>query len=149
MRKRNFFILTPKYHVVKSVQFIQSCRTLCDPMDCSMPGFPVHHQLPELTQIHIHRVGDANQPSHPLSSPSPTTFKSFLASGSFPVKKGYCLSPSFSRSTCNQGDNCQHSLKTGMTCVHIKSSSPTKATEHTQAVWGCSHIRTPLQDHNR
>ena len=50
----------------------QSCLTLCDPMDCSMPGFPVHHQLPELTQTHVHRVGDAIQPSHPLSSPSPT-----------------------------------------------------------------------------
>ena len=42
-----------------------------DPMDCSTPGFPVHHQLPELTQTHVHRVGDAIQPSHPLSSPSP------------------------------------------------------------------------------
>ena len=49
----------------------QSCPTPCDPMDCSTPGFPVHHQLPELTQTHVHRVGDAIQPSHPLSSPSP------------------------------------------------------------------------------
>ena len=46
----------------------QSCLTLCDPMDCSTPGLPVPHQLPELTQIHVHRVGDAIQPSHPLSS---------------------------------------------------------------------------------
>ena len=49
----------------------QSCPTLCDPMNRSMPGLPVHHQLPELTQTHVHRVGDAIQPSHPLSSPSP------------------------------------------------------------------------------
>ena len=49
----------------------QLCLTLCDPMDCSMPGFPVLHYLPELTQTHVHRVGDAIQPSHPLSSPSP------------------------------------------------------------------------------
>ena len=49
----------------------QSCPTLCDHMNCSMPGLPVHHQLPEFTQTHIHRVGDAIQPSHPLSSPSP------------------------------------------------------------------------------
>ena len=49
----------------------QSCPTLCDPMDCSMPGLPVHHQLSELTQIHVHWIGDAIQPSHPLSSPSP------------------------------------------------------------------------------
>ena len=44
----------------------QSCPTLCDPMDCSMPSFPVHHQLLELTQTHVHQVGDAIQPSHPL-----------------------------------------------------------------------------------
>ena len=49
----------------------QSCLTLCDSMDCSTPGFPVHHQLPELTQTHVHRVSDAIQPSHPLLSPSP------------------------------------------------------------------------------
>ena len=49
----------------------QSCLTLCDPMNRSMPGLPVHHQLPEFTQTHVHRVGDAIQPSHPLSSPSP------------------------------------------------------------------------------
>ena len=52
----------------------QSCLTLCDPMYCSTPGFPVHHQLPELTQTHVHRVSDAIQPSHPLSSPSPLVF---------------------------------------------------------------------------
>ena len=48
----------------------QSCLTLCDPVDCIMPGLPVHHQLPELAQTHVHRVGDAIQPTHPLSSPS-------------------------------------------------------------------------------
>ena len=57
-----------------SVQFssvAQSCLTLCDPMNHSTPGLPVHQQLPESTQTHIHSVGDAIQPSHPLSSPSP------------------------------------------------------------------------------
>ena len=49
----------------------QSCPTLCDPMDRSTPGLPVHHQLPEFTQTHVHWVSDAIQPSHPLSSPSP------------------------------------------------------------------------------
>ena len=49
----------------------QLCLTLCDPMNRSMPGPPVHHQLPEFTQTHVHRVGDAIQPFHPLSSPSP------------------------------------------------------------------------------
>ena len=52
----------------------QSCLTLCDPMDCSMPGFPVHHQLLEFTQTLVHLVGDAIQPSHALSSPSPPAF---------------------------------------------------------------------------
>ena len=50
----------------------QSCPTLCDPMNRSTPGFPIHHQLPEFTQTHVHRVSDAIQPSHPLSSPSPS-----------------------------------------------------------------------------
>ena len=57
-----------------SVQFssvAQSCPTLCGPMNRSTPGLPVHHQLPEFTQTHVHRDGDAIQPSHPLSSPSP------------------------------------------------------------------------------
>ena len=56
-----------------SVQFssvAQSCLTLCDPMNHRTPGLPVHHQLPEFTQTHVHRVGGAIQPSHPLSSPS-------------------------------------------------------------------------------
>ena len=56
--------------------------TLCDPMDCSTPGFPVHHQLPEFTQTHVHRVSDSIQPSHPFSR-----FQSFPASGSFPVSQ--------------------------------------------------------------
>ena len=60
-----------------SVQFspvAQSCPTLCNPMDCSTPGLPVHHQLPEFTQTHVHWIGDAIQPSHTLSSPSPPAF---------------------------------------------------------------------------
>ena len=61
--------------LVASVQFSHSVvSTLCDPMNCSTPGLPVHHQLLEFTQTHIHRVGDAIQPSHPLSSPSPPAF---------------------------------------------------------------------------
>ena len=60
--------------LVASVQFslvAQSCPTLCDPMNPSTPSLPVHHQLPEFTQTHVHRVSDAIQPSHLLSSPSP------------------------------------------------------------------------------
>ena len=51
----------------------QSCPTICDPMDCNTPGLPVHHQLPEFTQTHVHWVGDAIQPSHSLLPPSPLT----------------------------------------------------------------------------
>ena len=69
---RDFCVLL-EYHSDRndsSVQF-SHCPTLCDPMNCSMPGLAVHHQLLEFTQTHIHRLGDAIQPSHPLSSPSP------------------------------------------------------------------------------
>ena len=65
---------------LKHVQFIQFssvtqlCPTLCDPMNCTTPGFRVHHQLPEFTQTHVHCVSDAIQPSHPLSSPSSPSF---------------------------------------------------------------------------
>ena len=62
---------------ILSVQFssvAQLCPILCNPMDCSTPGFPVHHQLPEFTQTHVHHVSDTIQPSPPLLSPSPPTF---------------------------------------------------------------------------
>ena len=70
-----------------SVQFssvTQLCPTLSDTMDCSTPGLPVHHQLPEFTQTHVHRVGDAIPPSHPVI-PFSSCPQSFPASGSFPV----------------------------------------------------------------
>ena len=67
----------------------QSCPILCDPMDCSMPGFPVHHQLPELAQTHIHWVCDAI-PFSSLVIPFSSWLQSFPASGSFPV--GQCFS---------------------------------------------------------
>ena len=76
--------------IFSSVQFssvAQSRPTLYDPMDCSTPGLPVHHQLLELTQTHVHRVSDAIQPSHHLSSPSPPSPQSFPASGSFPMSQ--------------------------------------------------------------
>ena len=69
-----FFITNATWEVLKTVQFNsvpQLCLTLCDPMNCSMPGLPVHHQLLEFTQTQVHWVGDAVQPSHPLLSPSP------------------------------------------------------------------------------
>ena len=59
------------YFYIQFSSVTQLWSTLCDPMNCSTPGLPVHHQLLEFTQTHVHRVGDAIQPSHPLSSPSP------------------------------------------------------------------------------
>ena len=69
-----------------SIQFssvTQSCPTLCDFMDCSTPGLPVHHQLPEFIQTHVRWVSDAIQPSHPLLSPSPPAFDLFQHQGLF------------------------------------------------------------------
>ena len=63
------FLIT--FSSVQFSSFAQSCPTLCDPMNHSMPGISVHQQLPEVTQTYVHRVGDATQPSHPLLSPSP------------------------------------------------------------------------------
>ena len=74
--------LTSKHDYWKN----QSCPALCDPMDWSMPGFPIHHQLPELSQTHAYWISDAIQPSHPLSSPYPPTWY-FPASGSFLISQ--------------------------------------------------------------
>ena len=84
--------LTELYHLhLQSIQFssvTQSCPTLCDPMDCSAPGFPFHHQLLELAQTHVHRVCDAIQSSHSLSSRSPPAFNlSQHQAGSFPMSQ--------------------------------------------------------------
>ena len=75
--------------VLHSVQFssvAQSCPTLCGPMNCSTPGLPVHHQLPEFTETHVHRVSDAIQPSHPVS-PFSSCPQSLPASESFPMSQ--------------------------------------------------------------
>ena len=75
-----FYCDTQLYHLFHYIYLFQISSvtqlylTLCNPMDCSTPGLPVHHQLPELAQTHVHRVGDAIQPSHLLLSPSPPAF---------------------------------------------------------------------------
>ena len=73
-KKCKNYVATPKIGTETNTQFssvAQSCPTLCDPVNRSTPGLPVHHQLPKFTQTHVHRVSDAIQPSHTLSSPSP------------------------------------------------------------------------------
>ena len=74
-------------HYVQFSSVAQSCPTLCDPMNCSTPGLPVHHQLPEFTQTHVHRVNDAIQPSYALSSPSPPAPNPSQQTESFPMSQ--------------------------------------------------------------
>ena len=76
-----------------SISSVQLCPTLCDPMDCSMTDFPVHHQLLELARTHVHPVGDAVQPSHPLSSPSPPSFSLAQLSVPPPIRRLSFLCP--------------------------------------------------------
>ena len=81
-----FFIVSGFTFYVSSVQcssVAQLSPTLCHPMDCSTPGFPVHYQLLEPTQTHVRRVSDGSQPSHPLSSPFPPAFNLFQHQGLF------------------------------------------------------------------
>ena len=74
-------------YCLSSVQSLSSVQLFATPWDCSIPGFPVHHQFPELIQTHVHQVSDAIQLSHPLSSPSPPAFNLYPASGSFPMSQ--------------------------------------------------------------
>ena len=85
---RKFSVFKWHVHFLIKIQLqfssvAQSCPTLCYPMNCSTPGLPVHHQLPEFTQIHAHRVSDAIQPSYPLSSPPPPAPNPFQHQGLF------------------------------------------------------------------
>ena len=91
----NIMEVPQKSKNIITVQFssvAQTCLTLCDPMDCSTPGFPVHHQLLKLTQTHVHWVSDAIQLSYPLSSPSPPAFNLSQHQGLF---KSWLLSQFF------------------------------------------------------
>ena len=85
LKQRKWNCVHPNYgcKILWPYRVAQSCLILCDPMDCSMPGLPIHHQLPELPQVHVHRVGDAIQPSYPLLSLSPPAFNLFQHQGLF------------------------------------------------------------------
>ena len=91
---------------LSSVQSLSHVQ-LCDPRDCCTPGFPIHHQFPELAQTHVHRDGDAIQPSHPLSSPSPAAFnlsqhRVFSNESVLHIRWPECWSFSFSISPSNE-----------------------------------------------
>ena len=83
--------------------FTQSCRTLCDPMDCSMPGFPVHHQLLKLAQTHVHRVGDAIQPSH-FCHPLLLPLSVFLSIKVFPMSQFFASCGQSIRASASASD---------------------------------------------
>ena len=136
----------------------QLCLTLCNPMYYSMPGLPVHHQLPELTQTHVHWVSDAIQPSHPLSSPSPC-LQSFPASGSFQMSQffisgGQSIGVSASASVLPVNIQDWFSLQlTGWIFLQSKDSQesfPTPTVQKHQffstqlSLWSNSHIHTWL-----
>ena len=82
-----FYSLCSSNRHVQFNSVAQSCPTLCNPVNCSTPGLPVHHQLPEVTQTHVRWVGDAIQPSQPLQAPSPPAPKSLPASESLPMSQ--------------------------------------------------------------
>ena len=124
-----------------SVQFssvAQSCPTLCDPMNCSTLGLPVHHHLPEFTQTHCHRVSEALQPSHPLSSPSPPApYLSLLFSGTLHSDGYQIRSDQISRSVAQScptlcdpmnrstpGLPVHHQLRSSVRLMSIKSMMP-------------------------
>ena len=101
----SFFPMMVTNTLFSSVQFIsvaQLCPTLCDPMNRSTPGLPVHHQLPEFTQTHVHWVGDAIQPFHPLSSPSPPSIRIFSNESTFRMRWPKYWSFSLSISPSNE-----------------------------------------------
>ena len=89
---RLFHVLAIVNSADMSISSVQSCPTLCDPMNCGTPGLPVHHQLPEFSQTHAHRVGDALQTSHPLSSPSPPAPNPSQHQGFFPMSQLFAWS---------------------------------------------------------
>ena len=140
-----------------SVQFssvAQLCPTLCDPTDCSTPGFPVHYQLPEFIQTHVHQVGDAIQPSHPLSSSSlpPSIFPSirvFSNESVLHIKWPKYWSFSFSISPSNEYSGL---IPFRMYCIprNSQESSPTpgfKSINSSVASFLYSPILTSIHDH--
>ena len=135
----------------------QSCLALCDSMNRSTPGLPVYHHLPEFTQTHIHRVGDAFQPSHPLSSPSPPALNLSQHQGLFSesalrLRQPKYWSFSFSISPSNEYSG-QISFKIGRISLQSKGLSTVFSNTTVQkhqffgaqlSLWSSSHIHTRL-----
>ena len=137
----------------------QSCPTLCDPMDCSTPGFPIHHWLPELAQTHDHRVSDAIQPSHHPLSPFSSCLQSFPASGSSPRSQFFApggQSIGVSASASVLPVNTQDLFSLGLSdLISLESQGLSRVFSNTTvqkhqffgtqpSLWSNSHIRTWL-----
>ena len=156
----NMFKVRPLW-TVSSYQFssvTQLCLTLSDPMDCSTPGCHVHHQLPELAQIHVHRFGDAIQPSHPVI-PFSSCLQSFPASGSFPMSQFFTSSGQSigaSASALVLPMNIQHWFPLQLTgWISLQSKGLSRVSSNTTvqkhqffsaqpSLWSNSHIHTWL-----
>ena len=117
----------------------QSCPTFCDPMNCSMPGFPVHHQLPEFTKTLVHRVGDAIQPSLPLLSPSPPALNLYQHQGLF--KWVSWSNPALNYSQTMLGSNVRNSTHDKV----MRQSSDGKANQTSGFPPGISWASNPLK----
>ena len=136
----------------QKVQFssiAQSCLTLCDPMDCSMPSLlPGHHQLPEFTQTHVHWVSDAIQPSHPLSSPSPPALNLSQHQGLFQwvTSGGQNIGVSASTSVLPMNTQDWSSLRwTGWTSLQSRDSQESSPTLQFKSInsWALSFLYSP------
>ena len=136
----------------------QSCLTLCDPMNHSTPGLPIHHQLLESTQTHVRCVGDAIHPSHPLSSPSPTALNLLPASGSFPMSRFFAPGGQRTGVSCSASVlsvNIQDWSPLGVTGLILQSKELSRVVSNTTvqkhqffcaqlSLWPNSHIHTWL-----
>ena len=147
---------TLPYHCTQFSSVAQSCPTLCDPMDCSTLGLLVHHQLREITQTHVHRVGDAIQPSRPLPSPSPSAFNHSQHQGFFQWVDSQSIAASASASVFTM--NIQGWLPLGLTSlIFFQSKGLSKVFSNTtvqkhqffgaqHSLWSNTHIHTwPLE----
>ena len=137
-------------HSVQFSSVAQSCPTLCNSMDCSMPDFLVHHQLLEPSQTHSHRIGDAIQPSHPLPSPSPPTFNLSQHQGLFQWVSSCIRWPkywsfSFSKSPSNEYSGL---ISFRMDWLHLLAvqgtlKTPPTTTVQTHQFFGLSFLYSP------
>ena len=140
-----------------SVQFssvAQLCLTLCDPMNRSTSGLPVHHQLPEFTQTHVHRVGDAIQPSHPLSSPSPLppvppSIRVFSNESTLRMRWPKSWSFSFSISPSNEHPGLTNFRMDWLDLLAVQGTLKSLLQHHSSkaSILWCSAFFTSIHDH--